>query len=246
MINRFLLLHLIILLAGLHSVAQGDNKQAVMLELNKLFDTYKNSPALSVDLAWYSSPETDPDNYIDSLKGQLKLNGTDSWYSLDSTESLTAGGYTIVLFKEDGLMYLNKPSAQNGVAPSLLMDSMLLQNKDVTCSMRQSPEETVLIFQFKSESSYKLIEYIINRKTGFLTGIKSIVKSEHLYDASFRELLETKDSYSCIEVKYSNYQINSFDKSLLDVNRYFKKEGEEYIPIAPFDQYKIFLGSPNL
>jgi len=32
----------------------------------------------------------------------------------------------------------------------------------------------------------------------------------------------------------------------LDVKKYFKKEGNEFIPLPPFENYKIFLGSTNL
>jgi hypothetical protein len=92
---------------------------------------------------------------------------------------------------------------------------------------------------------YKTIEYEID-PSNFITKMKCIVQANELYDPSVKELIEDSDTYAIIETTFKNYKRSGVYTNQLDVKKYFKKEGNEFIPLPPFENYKIFLGSTNL
>jgi hypothetical protein len=67
-----------------------------------------------------------------------------------------------------------------------------------------------------------------------------------LYEASVRSLVEASNAYAVVECLYTNYRQENSGKDLFDAARYFKKEGNEWVTVAPYDNYKIFIGTPNL
>jgi hypothetical protein len=74
----------------------------------------------------------------------------------------------------------------------------------------------------------------------------NVVRSDQLYDAAVQHMVDAEQSYAIVEAVYSNYRPENVDDGLFNISRYFKKEGDDYITVAPFDMYKIFLGTPNL
>lgn len=245
--TRILFSFIAMLLCHQHLYAQQASKDAVMQQIRKVSDHYKSIPSLSFDMHYYYSAETAPSSYLDSLKGSLKVQGNDCWYSIDSTESISSGGYTILLFKEDKIMYLTQAdSASRYGNPVALMDSILLNNKEITCQLNESKTETVVSLELPPGGNSKRVEYHINKKTGFIDMVRNVVKSNQLYDASVRDRVSGNDSYVCVDVFYKQYRKAAFDPVLFDRSRYFKREGQEYVAIAPYTEYKIFLGTPQL
>jgi hypothetical protein len=74
----------------------------------------------------------------------------------------------------------------------------------------------------------------------------NIVESRELYDPSVRSLVAGNSSYAIVETDLTNYREGAFEDSELDPGRYFKKVGKEYVSVAPYESYKIFLGTPDL
>jgi len=233
--------------AGTSLLAQDNSKEQVLREMQKLSGTYRNAPYLSFDMAYFCYDEQAPDKYIDSLQGSCKINGGKYWYSLDNTESIATGELTVVLFKEDHIMYLTRPGkAMSAGNPLAMLDSFLLNNKNLTCSVSRQQGQTVLTLEFEAGSPYRKMHYYIDDKTGYITKMLSIVRADQLYDTEVRSKVENNGSYAVIEVHFDHYRKQSFDDHLFDLSRYFKKDGKDYVTVAPYDSYKIFFGSPNL
>jgi hypothetical protein len=213
--------------------------------LQKVADKYRNAAHLSFDIAYYYAANKTPVVYLDSLQGHFKMNGSHYWFEVAGTESLYSDQYAMVLYKDDKLMYLTKPTASI-TNPVASLDDFLKADTLYTCSVTHEKQFDKLAIDFKARGAYKRTEYFIDTHTGFITRMVSWVRSELLYDPSAIPAIDQANAYSIVEMQFSHYQENSFDDKVLDTAQYFKKEGNEYVTVAPYETYKIFIGSPNL
>jgi len=236
---------MLLLLTVTASNAQTTSTSEAKQLLQRLADKYRNAVHLSFDIAYYYAANKMPVTYLDSLQGHFKMNGNHYWFEVAGTESLYSDQYAVVLYKEDKLMYLTKPAA-NITNPVASLDDFLKADTLFTCSVTHEQDFDRLAIDFKGKSAYKRTEYYIDTHTGFITRMVSLVRSELLYDPSATPAIDQANAYSIVEMQFSHYLENSFDDKALDSAQYFKKEGKEYVTVAPYDTYKIFIGSPNL
>lgn len=226
------------------ALAQNQSGSSAIGEINKLATTYKGLPYLSFNLNYYYSQQETPDKYIDSLKGSVKLHGNQCWYSLDSTEAVTTDEFAIALFKEDKIMYISKSPVSNQITnPITMLDSLQSKSKDISFSVREIADKKIVFIDFNEGMVFKKIEYYIDNKTGLLSKVKMLVRSNQLYDPSLKGLINDNNSYSNIDVFYTNYNKSPIDDQVFNTSRYFKRNGKEFLPIAPYDSFKIFVGS---
>lgn len=227
---------------------QQTDKQDAAQELKKLTQTYRDAGTLSFDVRYYYADEKAPAVYLDSVKGSCIMNGSRYRYTLDSTETIFSDNYVIVLYKEDELMYLAKPSAAApSINPVAMMDSFLAKKDQYTSSIIHEKNNKKIVFDFKENLPYKKAEYVIDNKTGFITKITSVVRTEMLLDPAVQGQAENSvSSYAIVEVMFDHYQKTKTDEKVFDVSRYFKKEADQYVALPPYDSYKIFIGTPNL
>jgi hypothetical protein len=234
-------------IAALLCFAQSDPKKEAMDQLKNLSEKYKNSAYLSFDLSYKYSNNDKPETYLDSLKGSFKLNGAEYIYDLDNTEMISTKEYSITLFKEDKIMYLKKASQNVADAnPIAMLDSFFLQNQKMECSVTDSGDEKKISLKFQPGLSYNKMEYYIDRKTGYIKKAVCMVDSRQMYDPIVRNKANPTAKESIIEISFNHYKNGLFGKEAFDAARYFKKEGDEYVTVPPYDSYKIFLGTPNL
>jgi hypothetical protein len=231
--------------------AQYGNKQDVLTELQKLAGVYKNALRLSFDVTYRYSAADKPGDWLDSLSGHCKLSGNKYWYDINDIESVCTDKYVILLFKEDRLMYLARSGAASATgaamaSPASQLESFLKNDTAILCSVKEEKAHRKITIDFTTPGMYKRIDYYVNRQTGFLEKMVSLVSSDQLYDEAVRSLVDEDGTYALVEAVYSNYRQGSFDDTLFSSELYFKKEGDEYITVAPYDMYKIFQGTPNL
>jgi hypothetical protein len=234
---------------ALQPLRAQDDRSKVLTLMQQLLDTYRSTPYMSFDVHYKYAAEQAPAVYLDSLNGQFKLSNGRYWYNMDNTEAVCTNDYLIMLFKEDQVMYLTKPSVKaiRGMSnPVGLLDSLLLKNKDIDFHVRDEAAFHVIALSFSGNTSYKKIEYYIHKRSGLLQKTVNIVRAEELYESADRPFLEGAITYAIVEAAYSNYSTEAFDDWLFANDRYFRKQGAEYTAVTPFDSYKIFLGTPNL
>ncbi|HYC27484.1 MAG TPA: hypothetical protein VEB42_01695 [Chitinophagaceae bacterium] len=225
--------------------AQTARQQAIS-ELNKLTARYRSSDHLSFNIDYRYALENKPAVFLDSLKGSFKMHGLSYWYAIDSTEAVVGKDYTVMLFKEDRIMYLVKPSsAMPDKNPLSMPDSTWLASDEVKCSIDVLEHEKKITLEFNPGKGCKRIEYYISKRTGMVNRILSYVPAAGLFDPEVRPTVQPSD-YGIVEMKFSNYKEKSFDGSILNMATYFRKEGNEFVTSSPYEPYKIFLGNPNL
>jgi hypothetical protein len=247
---------LLLLIPGLKvSLAQVKPEQAVLKAMQQLLSVYNHVSQLSFKVNYRYAAEETPGVYLDSLNGQVKISGSRYWYDLALTEYILNTDYQIMIFKEDQLIYLARPSREvasamtlQGLGPQNLttFDSLLTNSKDISCNYSDNATEQILQIVFVNHPVYKKISWNIDKSTGYIKKITSVVKAGQLYDPSIRSQVDDKDTYAIVEASFSNYSAGIVDESLFNSNRYFIKEGQAYKPTEQYRDYKIFLGTPGL
>jgi hypothetical protein len=229
------------------ALAQGTEKQQARQVLQSMSDRYKSYRNLSFTIAYKYAGEDRPGVYLDSLKGNLKISGDRYKYVLDSTEFIGSKDWSVILFKKDRILFLAKPSAAlQTVNPLALLDSLVWKNDSVDCRLETSKEQQKVIISFRPGMTTKRIEYIIDRGSGLIVRMINIVQSRQLYEHSIQSRVDDLSSYAIVETDFSNYREGAFEERELDPGRYFKKQDGQYVTLAPYESYKIFLGTPDL
>ena len=237
----------LLLLTMLTVRGQEGGKEACMQAMKTMVQRYQASSYLSFNVTYRYATEQQPSQWLDSLKGSYRLNGKDYWYSLDSTEVASYKGTCVLLFKEDKLMYLVPPRPnRQGIDFIASMDSLLSHLGGAVLSLSDDQQDKKILLSFGEGRPIRSIEYSIDKSSGYITRIIQAVKSDQLYDASVRGKIEGGVPYAIVEMDFSNYRTGGFDDRQLDTAQYFKKDGSQYVSVAPYDEYKIFLGAPNL
>ncbi|WP_276482782.1 hypothetical protein [Paraflavitalea pollutisoli] len=235
--------------------AAQDNPAAVVSAMQQLVTTYSRSPQLSFSIEYRYAALDKPGLFLDSMKGQVKISRGRCWYSLAETECILNNDYQILLFKEDQLIYLSKPSkeiahsmALQGMAPQALdmLDSLLRTGKDIQSSFTEDGTRRVIKLVFNQHPVYKELSWHISKKSGYIERMVSVMKSGQLYDPSVRSQVNDQDSYAIVETLYSNYSSGGVEESVFTTDRYITREGTEYHPAAAYNNYKIFFGSQGL
>lgn len=246
--KKILLFMIGLAMAGKELNAQDDSRQKAWQALRSLSQVYQQPKMLSFDILYTYSKEDKPGQPLDSLYGQYKLDGTKYWSMMDQTEAAFDNTLLVMLFKEDNIMYLARPTAIQATAnPVSMLDSFMAKNPNAGFAYNESREEKVIELTMANGGPYKKVTYHISKKTGYLNRMTSLVRSDQLYDASVRNLVAGAATvYAVVETFYTNYKQGTFDETVFNLGRYFKKEGEEYITVAPYSSYKVFLGSTGM
>lgn len=226
--------------------SQESPKQRALAIIRQLMQTYKSPLGLSFDVNFKYSDEKNPSVGLDSLSGQCRIIGDRYWYRIDSTESIRTPEYQIMFFKEDGLMYLSRPLGKPGNDPVAMIDSLLLQNANVTAVISDAQQYRSVVINFPAQSEQKQVEYRIDRQTGYLRSIVNVVRSEHMGEQATNPGPGDAPQFAIVEVQFTNYRPGGVDAGIFDTSRYFKKQGKEYLAVAPYDHYTILLGTPDM
>jgi hypothetical protein len=228
--------------------AQEDEKKVKRI-IESISNTYAKS-FIHFDVTYYYADEAKPNENLDSIKGQFKFFRNKFWYKLDNTEAMSDSLHYVTLFGDDQLMYLSKlPKNNIGTNPLNQLDSLLtyLQNQHIHFSVQEGRNENVLTFEFDSVGNYKKVVYVIDAKTNFIRQINSTVNAREMYDPAAKPLLEKTEKFVIVKVVMNNYGTEEGDPSLFfNTDKYYRKESGQYVAVAPFENYKIFLGTPNL
>jgi hypothetical protein len=227
--------------------SQESDREKVITELKTISDRYQGKRSLSFDISYRYANEQQPGVFLDSISGSFKINGKNYWYVLDNTEAIGDSQYLIMLFKEDRIMYLTKPSSftlmQN---PLSLIDSYLVARADIRYTISSQKKEKKISLDFGDNGKYRKIEYTIDLASGFMTKMTCVVRASEMYDATVKPQVEDASVYVQVEAVFKNYKENGFAEGFFNTAKYFKKNGEEYIALPPYETYKVFLGTNTL
>jgi hypothetical protein len=231
------------------TVGQGLSDTAKLYTaIEKLQEVYKNR-ALSFDIRYTYASELHPAKVLDSLRGSMELVGSTFHYKLDNTETFSNAHYSIILFKEDKVMYLAKPVERNigNPLPQLQLRQMMGNSTVKSCTQLNKGNLEIFRISFDAESSCREMDITIEKSTGYLLSMKYIVKTELLMEAQGNRAPDPEyGPYAIVQSDFHNYKLLKQDVVLFNEQDLFYKEGNAFKTTTAYSEYKIFVGSPNL
>lgn len=231
--------------------AQDSGHQQCLEAMHRLAANYQAAAFLRFEVLYRYANTAKPQEYLDSLRGEYKINGTRYWSLLNQQETLVNGDWMVMVFPEDSLLYLSQPGkhAIPGGITSLptIVDSLLLANPRAQWSYAADAQEERVTMEFPVAEPYKKITWHIDRQSGYLSKMVSLLPAAGLYDPAVQSLLTPGEpTYVVVETLYRQYRQDGFDENLFDAGRYFRKQGTEYVATGQYEHYKIHLGKPGL
>jgi len=231
------LLFIIALLTGLSASAQ---ETKVIEALKHLRQAY-GKDAIAFDLKYIYSNEDKPGVVLDSLAGSIEMEGSKYRCLLDSVETIQNDKYNIVLFKEDQLMYLSTGvSASASMDPLVQLDSMFKKAAPQRCAVSTAGRIKILDIGFGENAVCKTMKLTIDTVKQHLLSVDYIVKSSMLTG------VPEDSGYAAVKSVFYNYRTLKTDPSRFDEKRFFRKEGDEFVPVAAYNNYKIVVATPKL
>src|ERR1019366_122429 len=108
-------LFLILLLAGTiftgnRVSAQQNNTHRIMELFGNIQEAYKKAGSLSCNLKYTYASESAPAVHLDSVAGKIEMHGENYRFLIDNTETIQTTNYTLLLFKDDKIMYISRSS----------------------------------------------------------------------------------------------------------------------------------------
>jgi hypothetical protein len=234
----------VFLCVALTGLSQDIENRKLMDEMNKLQSLYLGVNGLSFGVKYLYASESNPRQYLDSLKGEMDIAGNRFRIVLDNTETVMNEKYLIHVFKEDKLLYLSAPANSVGNEnPVSLLSSAFAAIKNLTYTIESANGLKTITVNFPSGLQYKKMAFVIDSRTGLLSKVKYVVKTGQLMDAN---TYTGGDEYSIVECLFLNYKAGITNLSLFDEKDYFFIKDNQYKPTEKYKDYSIFLGSPNL
>lgn len=224
--------------------AQNDRSE-ILRVFQMVSDKYSTEP-LRFEIKYYYADADKPNTLLDSLSGECILNKKSFWYGLDNTEIVSDSFFTVTLFKEDRLMYLSAPSKKAlPQDPIKQFDTLLLNNKNIHFSLVRTGADYQISFEFDSVDVYKQMVFTVDGNRFLIKRVDNVVRASELYDPSVKSLLTTENKFAVVSMVMTNYRKET-GTSFIDSRKYFTRQGDSFIANPPFENYKIFVGTPNL
>lgn len=233
----------------MHSVMASDSTSAVNHFMQKVQQAYKNTPYLSFHLLYRYANKNEPNNYIDSMAGDIAMDKNHMRMVMDDIETITNDKYTLQVIKDDKLIYLSTPKPV--VAdPVSMLDTVLANLNGVRTEIVQTKGSATLNISFPPQQLYKNISMTIDESTGYFQKVvyelytESLVSQDQMAQPGKKGLYQPEGR---IEVVFSRYSKGRFNDSLFSEEKYFTRLGKgKYEPSEQYKDYRIFLASTNL
>jgi len=221
----------------------------VMAEMKKI-QAFYNTQDLSFGIKYTYANEHEPGKVLDSLSGEVEMAGASYRYSLDNMETIRNERYSIILFKEDKVMYLAKPGKNESAAnPMELMKAALERTGINSCEILRNGHFKTIRILFGENTPYRKMELTIDTLSGYLLTMQYIVKTAMLMDKSDENdstQITGYDEYAIVSTRFEHYRKMPADRSRFDEHTFFYREGEVLKTTKAYQDYSLFVGTPNL
>lgn len=241
----FLMISFLLISGHTFLTAQTVDTARVFKEMNDLQKKYREQ-AVSFNVSYSYASELHPGVILDSLTGKMDLDGSKYHYLVDNTETISNGRYNIILYGDDKIMYLAKPADLSTGDPAAQLRLMMEQSGIEKCIITEKGNRKSLLVSFLPGSSYREVEMIIDKASGYLTETRYVVKTALLMESKGTTPDPEYGEYAIVRTVLDNYKKLAEDISRFDEHTFFYKDGNEFKTTPAYQEYKIFVGSPNL
>jgi hypothetical protein len=203
---------------------------------------------LSFDLKYVYSNEHSSD-VLDSLVGNITMEGNKYRCLLDNTETICNGKYNIVLFKEDLVMHLSRGTEATSTQDPLQSIQTMLEKSGATgCTLNDDKQKKIINIDFAPGGDCKEIKMVIDTVLKRLLSVEYIVKTVRLTESSDTTGITQQgyEEFAKVRATFFNYHYLKPDLARFDEHAFFYKEGDTFKATPAYSSYKIFIATPNL
>lgn len=244
---KWIFCSLLSLLSALHLNGQSvENLDKAIEMLGKVSKTY-DSGQVSFDINYTYANESQPQILLDSLNGNIILAEGNCFSQLRNTIFLTNRRYSIAVFKEDKLMHVSRPVSKDSmdITPMQIITTSIRQAGVKSCVITDKKEEAQIRFTFSSETAYKYMEIVLDTRNWRIQQLRYVVKSELALEAS-EQPGGIYEPYALVKAIFNHYRTDDADPAVFDERQFFTRTPTALVPVPAYEDYEVFIGSPNL
>lgn len=246
--NKFFIVSLLLILLNTKSVS---GQQAAPSELTKLLldlqSKYQENKDLSMRVVYTYADEHHPDVVLDSSVASIDIDSNSYHCLVDSTDIYANDSFTVVLFKEEKIMYVSRTHLKSALYnPAIMLDSLMRMNKQLHAQIEETNAEKIIVLTFPEGSKYRKIELTLDKESGFLTGIDYLLKTQLLLDEGEKRLADSlTESYAILKARFirtpRTHHLKNYSPEM-----FFVKQQDHIYPTAAFKDYQVMVGSSVL
>lgn len=232
------------------SASAADTTSAVKQLMQRVQQAYKSASFLSFHIAYRYANKNQPDNYIDTMSGEVAMDKNRMRFQIEDIETVTNEKYTIQVVKDQKLIYLSTPQSVQMADPIATLDTVLAHYKGIHTQITRNNNIATLEMSFPPGQTYKNITMVVNEATGYFQKVmyelntEGLVEKDQLMQPGNGGLYQTEGR---IEMVFSDYRKGQFNEGLFSEDRYFTRLAQgKYEPVEKYKDYQIFLASPKL
>jgi len=246
-VKHFLLCSVVLVTTSV-SAQRNDSIAALKHVFNTLQQNYATAKPLSYTIRYTYAAEGNPGTTLDSETANIKVMGATYYCTVSNTEILSTDSVTVVLFKDEKIMYLSKARQNTQMYHPLAMIDSLISNGSISrCSIDSSKGETNVVIGFAPQTGYRQITFAINEQTGYLNSIQYIVRTETLSDNPNNTNTQgMADEYSLVNAVFNNYTAGDSSVIGLNTGQYYLKDGKNFKTTEKYKDYQLYVGSSGL
>ena len=230
--------------------AAADSTHVVKQFMEQVQQAYRSASFLSFHVLYRYANKNQPDNYIDTMSGEVAMNRNHVRFLLEDVETVTNDQYTIQVHKEEKLIYLTTPQQSQQADPVAAIDSALSHFEGLRTRIARIGGVATLTMTFPPGQPYKNVTMTIDEHTGYLQKViydmytKGLVEQDQMVDGGSGGPYQPEGR---IEIVFSQYRQGQFTDGLFSDSPYFTRLGQgKYQPTEKYKDYQIFLASPKL
>ncbi|WP_205511893.1 hypothetical protein [Longitalea arenae] len=228
----------------------GDTTSAIKQFMQRVQQAYRSASYLSFHVHYRYANQNQPDNYIDTMSGEVAMDRNRMRYLIGDIETVTNDKYTIQVIKDQKLIYLSVPHSVQLPDPVAMLDTVLTRLDGIRTQITRNKGIATLQMNFPPGHTYKNITMSVNEATGYFQKIvyelytEGLVEKDQLMQPGNHGTYQTEGR---IEIVFSDYRQGQFTDKLFNEERYFTRLGQgKYEPSEKYRDYQLFLASPKL
>lgn len=228
----------------------ADSTNAVKQFMQQVQQAYRSANFLSFHVLYRYANKSQPENYIDTMSGEVAMNRNHLRFLIEDVETVTNDNYTIQVHKEEKLIYLTTPQQSQLADPVAALDSALKHFDGLRTRVTRTGGVATLSMTFPPRQTYKNVTMTIDEHTGYLQKVvydmytEGLVEKDQMVDGGSGGPYQSEGR---IEIVFSEYRQGQFTEDLFNDGQYFTRLGQgKYEPTEKYKDYQVFLASPKL
>jgi hypothetical protein len=229
-------------LYGNGQTVENADKAIEMLEkANKTYD----SGQVKFDINYTYAREQTPTVLLDSLNGEVTISGRNYFSRMRNTTFLMNKQYSIAVFNDDKVIHVSKPANRDslGVTPMQMVSAAIRQAGIKKCVIVSKGDTAKIRFTF-SAATYKYMEIKLDTRNWRIHELQFVVKSDVAPDGG--ESNDTNTGYALVKAFFRHYNTGNVNPAVFDERQFFTRTATALIPAAAYQDYEVFIASPNL